>query len=66
MTNTYQRWVDELGEEGAKAKMREIGSLGGKRGGGKAGFQSLTKRKRQAVARKGGKASARNKAMPSL
>lgn len=55
MATTYQRWIDELGEEGARAKMREIGSLGGKRGGGKAGFQDFSKRKRQAVARKGGK-----------
>lgn len=53
--NTYQKWVEELGLEGAKQKMRELGSKGGKIGGGKAGFHTMDKTKLKKVSAKGGR-----------
>ncbi len=63
LKSTYQKWVEEFGIEGAKAKMREIGRKGGRRGGGKAGFHTMTKSKLRKISAMGGKASAKDQSL---
>lgn len=55
MPSYYQKLVDEYGEDRAKEYMADMGSRGGKKGGGKAGFHTMTKERRREVSAKGGR-----------
>ena len=55
----YERMVKELGKDGARKYMQELGRKGGKKGGGKGGFHTMDKERLKEISAKGGRSGKR-------